>query len=722
MKYTRNSVADFLRRLFVLLVLTFFLLIFADARAEGFHNALSLQGFTGLLNTPNAEITDEGKLYALYSNQRDNEFANRDASEDSYMFSVGFFPFAELGGRLTLAPNIHDNGDRLRDLSANFKFKLPFIPQGYHLPAVAIGMQDVGGGAKNLQTSYLVATEELWRLRMSVGYGFGPDRMDGLFGGVELKACDWFYLVGENDTKETNVGVRIVAPEMFSIPVNLQLTAKTSLDYKPGNFEFGLGLQFPLGFDHNNRTPLAESSQIANLTPLVGPASDGTLPVVSGAVTDIPDRASAKSTLTGNESTKLLNGNQQLTALLEKLVADGFENVQIGTNGEALLVVEYENGRYDHNELDGLGVVIGMVVDTIPSNYANLRLVIKKKEIRVLQLSAPLAEFRGFLQNAENYSGFNDKLRISAEMTEDSSVSFIQGEGNSSWLKSALVLYPALKTYIGTEVGAFDYFLSAKIDYYLNAWKGAVINARLDVPVTWSENFDDGKAFRDSRNSSQLDRLMLFQSLKPAADVMINLGAGMVLHDAYGTVNEVSWAPGKGKHLFMLKQAYIASDDTQASHDNNEVYLGSYRYYYDPLNLYMTGTAGKFYDNDKGFSVELKRFFGDTAFSVYYKNSRTQANEDVQVGGVQIALPLTLRRDMKPSLLQVKGSDDWSYAQETKIVSPGSSNSVDTSIGFNPQTPYNLERVFYNRDRLSELYIRSHLLRLRDAYIKYRQP
>lgn len=718
MEYARNSVADFLRRLFILLFFTFSLLIFADARAEDFHNALSLQGFTGLLNTPNAEVTDEGKLYALYSNQRDNEFSTRDASEDSYMFSVGFFTFAELGGRLTQAPNIHDNGGRLRDLSANFKFKVPFIPQGYHLPAVAIGMQDVGGGAKNLQASYLVATEELWRLRMSVGYGFGPDRMDGLFGGVEIKTCDWFYLVGENDTKETNVGVRIVIPEMFNIPVNLQLTAKTSLDYKPGNFEFGLGLQFPLGFDRNNRTTLT-GSENTNLTPLVAPAQERARAVVSGAVADIPWRPSAKSA--GSESAKMVNDNQRLTALLEKLVADGFENVQIGTNGEELLVVEYENGRYDHNELDGLGVVIGMVVDTIPSGYATLRLIIKKEGLRVLQLSAPLVEFRVFLQNADNYSVFNDKLRISAEITEDSRVSFIQGEGNSSWLKSALVLYPALKTYVGTEVGIFDYFLSAKLDYYLNAWRGAVINARLDVPVTWSENFDNGKAFRDSRNSSQFDRLMLFQALKPAVDVMINIGAGMVMHDAYGTVNEVSWAPGNGKHLFKFKQAYIQSEGNQTSQDNNEVYLGSYRYYYDPLDLYMTGTAGRFYDNDKGFSIELKRFFGDTAFSVYYKNSRTPSKEDVQVGGVQIAFPLTLRRDMKPSLLQVKGSDEWSYAQETKIVSSGSSNSVDTSIGLNPQPPYNLERVFYNRDRLNELYIRRHLLRLRDAYITYRQ-
>jgi hypothetical protein len=358
-------------------------------------------------------------------------------------------------------------------------------------------------------------------------------------------------------------------------------------------------------------------------------------------------------------------------------------------------------------------------VDTVPQGFETLKLVMKKQDIRILQLSAPLEAFRSFPQDPGKYQDLNAKLRITTDAEDDDGVIFIAGPGNSSQLISALVLYPGLKTFVGTEVGVFDYLLSAKLDYYFNVWKGAVVNARWDVPVSWSGNFDDDKAFRSYRGSSQLERLMLFQAVKAAPDVMAILGGGMVLHDAYGTLNEVMWTPGDGTHRVTLRQAHASRRDDWSQLHMNEAYLGSYRYYYRPLDLSLEGTGGKFFDNDTGFRMEIKRFFGDTAFTVYYVNSTTNSQEHVQVGGVMIAFPLTPCRDMKPGLLQVKGSNEWSYAEETKIMGTGHANTIATSVGLDPQPAYSLEHVFYNRDRLSELYIRRHLLRLRDAYITF---
>ncbi|MFZ2949508.1 MAG: hypothetical protein WA003_08475, partial [Desulfuromonadaceae bacterium] len=83
------------------------------AQQQSLHNGLSLQGYTGSLNTPSAHVTDEGWLYALYSNQVEDKWRQKARFQDNYLVSVGLFNFIELGGRFF-------EGAR-RDLSANMK-------------------------------------------------------------------------------------------------------------------------------------------------------------------------------------------------------------------------------------------------------------------------------------------------------------------------------------------------------------------------------------------------------------------------------------------------------------------------------------------------------------------------------------------------------------------------------------------------------------------------
>lgn len=667
-------------------------------QAGEFHNALSLQGFTGLLNIPNAEVTAEGRLYALFSDQEESKWRDRTNRQENYMFSVGLFSFAELGGRVTEAP-----GAGVRDLSGNFKIRVPFIPKGYYLPSVAFGIQDFGGGAPNLETKYVVASEELWRLRLSIGYGTGPDRMEGVFGGGELKAFDWLYLAGEYDTAETNVGARLITPEFFGIPVNFQVTAKTSLSHRPGDFEFGIGLQFPLGLDHFYKKPLPAAPETASArgaVPQAAPSPESAVPLVR--MEPLPGGGDAV--------------DDSLQRLRDRLAAAGFQNVRVGRRGMELLVVEYENSRFNHNEMDGLGVVAGTAILHAPPDFGELRLIMKKKGIRILQLEAPFDDFRMFMEDAGKVERLRESLRITTDVANDEGVRFAGKSANPSWLRGILLVYPALKTAIATDIGLFDYLLSLKPDLYINTWKGAVINARWNIPVSWSENFDDEMPFGDQRGKSELDRLMLFQAIKASPTVMANLGAGMVFADTYGTINELFWTPGDGTHRLTFKHAYARDSE---DHSTVEMYLGDYRYYFSPLELYLTAVGGKFKDRDKGFKLSLKRFFGDTSFQVYYKNSETADGEHLQVGGFQVTFPLTPRKDMKPLPLQVRGSDAWGYAQETVIVSPGESNVIGESIGVNTTPDFNLEHIFYNRDRLNAAYVKRHLLRLRDAYAVY---
>ena len=687
-------------KLFIALVLVLSAFYSAEAAAQqSFHNGLSLQGYTGVLNTPSAHVTDEGWLYALYTNQEESKWREKTPFQDNYLFSVGLFNFIELGGRLFEAPGAG------RDLSANVKVTTAPLTRNYPLvPVIAAGVQDVSGGAAFLQSSYLVVSEDIWRLRLSAGYGHGPDRMKGLFAGAEFKAHDWVYLLGEYDTKDTNIGARVVLPQFWKVPVSFTATAKTSLDYKPGNFDIAVGMSMPLDFkirnkergEKNQESGTRYQVQDTNHEPVVNPK-----PFVE-------------------------TSNLQL--FRERLIRTGFMNVRVGEFENRMVVVEYENSIFNHNELDAVGVIAGMATESLQAPFDRLRLVIMKKGIAMLQLTMPLSQAAAFMEDEHELDYFKDSLDVSYNY-DDTDVTFISGDKNSSQLSTSLVISPGLSTWVGTEVGVFDYLLSLKADLFVQAWKGGVVNARWNTPLSWSENLDDGKPYRNSRTGTRMERLMLFQGIKLLPNVMANLGAGMLQSDQYGTMNEVVWQPGRGNHLVRMSQLWGHNDK---DHKNIESFLGSYRYYFSPLDLSLEGVVGKFMSQDRGFSLELKRFFGDTALSVYYKN--TSIPDGVkrwekdptrwQAVGVQLSFPLTPGKDMKHyGKMQVRGTDEWSYTQETTSASGNSANAnyvPPVQLAAVPLFTGSLHNQYLNRDRLSEVYILSHLDRLREAWLRYK--
>jgi hypothetical protein len=687
------------KRFFVLLlVLTAFSPAVAAAQ-QPFHNGLSLQGYTGVLNTPNAHVTDEGWLYALYTNQEESKWREKTPFQDNYLFSVGLFNFMELGGRLLEAPKAG------RDLSASVKITSAALTRNYpHLPVVAAGVQDLSGGAALLQTSYLVLSEDIWRLRLSAGYGRGPDRMKGAFAGGEFKVHDWVYLLGEYDTKETNIGARLVLPQFWKVPVNFTATAKTSVDYKPGNFDVAIGMSMPLDFKirPKNAEITSEESGLRDEVRAtdLGPKSSNLEP-----------RASS------------LPSNSSLSLLRDRLVKAGFMNVRTGDAHGGVAVVEYENAIFNHNEMDALGVIAGMATEALKCcQFSCLRIVIKKKNLRMMQLSMPITAVADYLTTGKGLENLKSETVASNVVDAKAGTDFVAGDENSSFLATSFVLRPGLSTIIGAAENGedlFEYRLSLKPDLYVNLWKGGLLNARWDIPVSWSDKMDDGKM------ESTMERLMLFQGIKLLPSVMANIGAGMLLHDLYGTMNELVWQPGEGKHRIRIAQTW-----GEYSSDNRDMesFLASYRYYFSPLDLSLEGTAGKFWSQDRGFSLELKRFFGDTAFSVYYKNSTTTDSKKWQAGGVQIAFPLTPEKDMKHYYkMQLRGIDEWSYAQETTFKNKntndrrGELNYIpDVQLAMTPNFTGSLHNQYLNRDRLNESYIMSHLDRLREAWLKYK--
>lgn len=688
--------------------------VYAQASQD---TGLSLQGFTGVLDTPNAHVQQEGTLDILYTNQREPVVGKIYPWQDNYFFSFGMFKFVEFGGRLSnnLSATSATTGG-IRDLSLNMKLSSAPLTARYRFsPTLAVGAQDPGQGHHFFESTYVVgsANPVSW-VRLSAGYGRGPDRMKGGFAGGELRAFDWATLLADYDTNDTRVGVRLTAPELPFIRAKLTATLSAPVQSSnPQKLALAGGFIIPLNFKERSKKPEQESLWSALTSRHVRTPA----PVQP----DMPARpAYAAETVstgtTASASSVIRNTNPiSLETLREQLIHDGFVNVRVGQQGKTLVVV-YENIRYNHSELDAIGVVCGLASRVSGGDLETLRVVIRRKGLALLQVDANLAELYNWLEGGADAR--TAALNLTQDLSGEKGTAFVSGSTNPGHFRPSLVVYPSLLTLIGTEHGLFDYELSIRPELQVPLWRGATAVTRADLPVSWSPNLSDGQIYAAFRTHARLDRAMLFQAVPLAPGLVANLGVGKVLNTTNGTLNELNWIVKGGTNRFKVTQAWGRDSGT-----TRNVFLGSYRFQIPRYDVAVEATGGRFWAQDKGYLISLQRFFGDTSVSLYYKDivSATDSLRYRQAG-VRVDLPLTPRRDMKAKPFQIRGLQDWSYAQETGIVSSGTQNAnyVKPDAAIVPDTTESLAVYFYDRERLNRDYVLAHTARIKEAWQHYR--
>ena len=689
---------------------------------------LSLQGSSGVLNTPNAHVQREGTFDALYTNQRDDIPGDGTPNfENSELFSVGLFNFAEVGGRLTNSVAVSFvSTDGIRHLSTNFKLSSdPLTSRFRFSPALAVGMQDVGGLTHYLETKYVAGSiDPVGWVTLSAGYGTGPDRMKGAFGGMEFRAHDWVTLLADYDTHNTNVGVRLTSPTLPYIPARLTVIFSAPVEHTQQDLVISGGFNLPLNFKKSSRhgasseKPPVQRTLWGALTarkvqpPAPAPVSPPQVatPPAEAVVAPVPAPKPALQSDNVQPETVVA-----LMALRDRLVKAGFVNVQVGCQGP-MLVVEYENIRYNHNELDAIGVVTGIISQASIDGLEQLRLVVRRRGLALLQIEAPLVPLRNWLQGGGTAKA--PAFTVTQKVVSENGVNWVLGSDNPGHFKPSVMVYPALLTLVGTEYGVFDYELSIRPELQVPLWHGASGVARWDLPVAWSGNLNNGQIYASYRTAAKMDRLMFFQAIPLAPGLVANLGAGKVLDTDNGMLNELSWAPGGGMNRFKVTQSWGRDSGTTRT-----VELGSYRLFLARRDLAFEATAGRFWEQDKGGMVSMQRFFGDTSVSLYFKDTVTPSDSKRWLqAGIQFEFPLTPRRDMKARPVQIRGDEDWIYAQETGIASSAgqSANYVVPDLAAVPEPTQALAIYFYDRERLNADYIQSHTDRIKDAWQFFR--
>ena len=193
-------------------------------------NNISLLGYSGLLYTPSAYIAEWGEIYAgltHYDKEVAFTFDAGKRNERSFVTNIGFLPFAEFSLRLTKPYNSKGEHYGIGDRSISGRVRL--MKEKQHLPAVVIGVNDLGTESSFFNTSYVVLSKRIpyktLFINGNLGYGFKLNEarrhyLQEFFGGVQVtwKSID---LITEYDTDQWNMGLGYTYKRFFYAKVAL---------------------------------------------------------------------------------------------------------------------------------------------------------------------------------------------------------------------------------------------------------------------------------------------------------------------------------------------------------------------------------------------------------------------------------------------------------------------------------------------------------------------
>lgn len=672
----------------------------------------SFQGFTGVVNTPNAQLIKEGDAIIHFNNQFDNLVRSYDYNrpykyQEDYIFGLGFFSFLEIQGRLSESRGYH------RDLSANIKLQLPYHHK--YFPDIAVGVQDVGGGANSYGYEYLVIDKEISFIRLSAGYGKSDTQSkytknrDGVFGGIEIAPYDWISLLADDDSVEKHAAVKLSVPKVWFNDFTLSATVAKNLTHDATSLGFTLGI--PL----YHTSKLDEMKRYTRKNEVVNVAE-----VKNNRVQK--KQLSQKVHLEDKSISVTPTTASSLESFQKQLIDFGFENVRVGRYLDTIYI-RAENTIFDHTELDAIGYILGKL-STSDLKYKKYRLTLLKNNLQTISIGGDITIFKNYIKepNRLNKLKLSQNLRFSNDFDE-SKVVFINEKKNSSFFIPRFQLSPGLVTTVGTEHGVFDYILSLQTKAYMSLYNGLTISAIYDLPLSNSKNFDYGGYYNNRLNEDKLhpafSQIAISQTLKYKS-IINSTFFGKYNRDYLGVLNQTNFTTLSGEHAFSLRLGSF--QNTKAGNDEViAVQLGSYRYFYAPLDFYTQITYGKFFNHDVGGQIKFKRFFGETAVDFYYTNTTLDTanghNLKQELAGVNVSFPLTFRKIHKANYFQVKGASDFSYGLRTTV------NQERNTLNFNggrvPRSDFEIDSTYLDRDRLNSSYIKEHLDRAREAYIKY---
>ncbi|MFM0228069.1 YjbH domain-containing protein [Paraburkholderia dipogonis] len=717
--------------------------------AHAVEPALNALGQAGGLVIPYGFALPQGVGEVQYNDFIDPRYGKTATGSQIYWGAVGLFPYVELAGGLANYPaNVgvalaHEEHFVIRHLMADVKLEVPKFFK--YQPSIAFGVTDIGGQTHFFRSKYGVVSQAFGPVTLTAGYGQG-DRLDGLFGGAQVSLWNTgLSLLVEDDSKTPYAGVRYQSPRISWLAdanvIGTFIRSIRSTDGVSPRTSFSVGIQIPLGKRFSNarcadglcdgpQVALAQTAaadddgpiRLASLKPVDTRATAANKALAPAPIIYVPplqsyasvmlsDVAARKSSDAQSPAIPEALDNSALDEIAAQLFAAGLERVRVGMSGRDL-VVEYENHRYNQNEADALGIVLGVASVNAAHGTDKIHVVIKKANEPLGEVIVDRDAFAQFIEGgAPTLASASMTMRTRPTYDADSIV--WHGNEHTHGL-TRIQIEPVVSYLYGTEYGNFDISLGANIEGFVPLWRGAELYASYIAPIYNTKNMDEGRVFSDYRLRGGLNAVALAQSFWIMPQVFNVVSVGKFDYSYVGVQNETTvFVPGR-PDLIRLRLAYLHHEpghDGLPSEKNAEL---TYRWVQPSWKLWVEAGVARFVGGDKGPVASLTRWFDDVSVSVHGEHS----GQGTFVGAT-VSFPLTLRQGMKPGISQVYGSEQFGLDFRTRV---GSTNYLSANAAENVAFPYSTQQYLLNQGRFSGEYFSTQLYRMRDAYLRYGRP
>lgn len=714
--------------------------LLVSCTAHAVDTNLSAVGFTGLAVTPNANLLGWGRAEFTYDSQLPGIV--RRPGGHNYVLGFGLLPNLEIAGRL--AANSPQNSNCFvedcgaRDLSASLKAGIGLDRAGRY--RVAAGVTDVGGAATYFRSYYAVGTFSEGPLALSAGLarrtgaGIAGSRspLDGPFASAAWQPVPWIRAHVEYTDKNAWAGVRLFAPRpwlpegwLAHVGANVRATDSRLTE----RTWWSVGLSIPL-----YRTPNFPGSGASARAP-IQPAS--ALPVTAGTSTSpeplVPAQPPAASALPAAAPAS----DVQLMQLVRVLEGAGLEDLWVGRMPDGSIAIRANNNTYNWNSLDALGAALGSIAQVLQEHRSGYRLILMQRQI-------PLVAVTGQADCLAAWIAEHAAACPAGEVSTPGTMILDRLHAGADWLTRRaapssralrISLSPVLRTNFGTELATFDYSAGLNVGFLQPLWNGASVEARYDIPLANSANYDETGLFNWRRVRSRLERLAFTQTVRVPleqwawrGDAVAAARNGLGSVTAQGSIGRfgsyfdgihgaLRWEPGQGAHRFtaeagIFRNAHFGRTEALGAKISKPALL-SYRYNLAATRTYLEGSAGSYMNNDFGFQVGMRQWFADTAVNIFYRRTEFKSSQPRNFVGLQVSVPIGPRKDMNPAHhFQVTGTPRFTHGVET-TVREGRSNPLRPGFGVFPPAPQ--IDVTMNSDRSGLVYFQDGLSRIREA-------